>query len=566
MIRVNARFWSLALATMLLVGCFPSIGGGGSDRGLEIKFLAGSALDDFCTRAAEQFNRQQPQLDDGQPFYLSCEALGSGDVVSTLTNLAEQLQQGTLQADSPEFPTLVSVDGGIYHAQLIYEMEQIFPGQNYIPSLTDAPLLAFSPMVLMAEAEIARGLRKVDNPFAAIARAENHKQIDPSSPDFPVSFVHTAPTRSNSGLQTLVVQFAAVSGKRPENLTIADIQQYRDQVREIQSKITRYGVSTSSLAKDMVNNGPYWASVGSVYESLVIRANTENTRNTRYEAVYPAATFTSNMRAILPDAPWVSDTERAAAEQVIEYLRSPQAQQIAVDLGLRPGVPGIELGDKFSDRFGVDPNPQYDSYRPPQADVVAAAIESWQQYAKKPSQVAIIVDTSGSMEGRKIASVQSTLQTYIESLGPKEEIALISFSSEIQTPILVDGSEQGRARGLQYVANLNAEGGTRLYDASLFARNWLQEKYRNDAINAVLILTDGQDSGSNISLQQLEQQLQASGYTSDREIAFFTIGYGREGDFDPAVLQQIAEVNGGYYRKGDPETIPRVLSDLQLEF
>ena len=67
----------------------------------------------------------------------------------------------------------------------------------------------------------------------------------------PIHYVHTAPTRSNSGLQTLVAQFASVANKRPEQLTIADVQQYQPQIQKIQRKVTRYGVSTNSLARNL---------------------------------------------------------------------------------------------------------------------------------------------------------------------------------------------------------------------------------------------------------------------------------------------------------------------------
>ncbi|MBC6418965.1 MAG: Mg-chelatase subunit ChlD, partial [Prochloron sp. SP5CPC1] len=59
---------------------------------------------------------------------------------------------------------------------------------------------------------------------------------------------------------------------------------------------------------------------------------------------------------------------------------------------------------------------------------------------------------------------------------------------------------------------------------------------------------------------------QASGFASDERIAFFTIGYGEVGEFNPQVLEQIAASNGGYYRQGDPATIFTLMSDLQLEF
>lgn len=537
-----------------------------NQQGFEVKFLAGSNLETFCDRAAQRFNQQNPTLDTGERFYLTCDTKGSGDVVSEVVSLAEQLNQGTVSASDPQFPSLISVDGEIYHAQLQYRIEQIFPGQNYIPSIPDAPLIANSPMVFMTTAELAEGLRQQEDLFKTLVTADNHQQLGGNSPSLPINFVHTAPTRSNSGLQTLVAEFASVSGKPPEQMTVADVQQYQEQVRQIERKIARYGTSTGSLARDMVENGIFWASIASVYESLVIEANSNSNNPTRYEAVYPKATFTSNLRAILPQAPWVNEQEQVAAEAIIEFLRSPEIQAIATDLGLRPGVPGVSLGNKFSQQYGVDPNATYESLRPPSPEVVEAMLQSWREYAKKPSQVVVVVDSSGSMAGSKLPAVQSTLRTYIEGLGPKEKIALIDFDSRLREPITVDGTPAGKQRGMQFIAQLEAEGGTRLYDAALKARNWLQNNYQQDAINAVLILTDGEDSDSQISLNALTKQLEQNSFSSDRRIAFFTIGYGQEGEFNPQILQQLANLNGGYYRKGDPQTIAQVMSDLQLEF
>ncbi|MDE5081833.1 MAG: VWA domain-containing protein [Trichodesmium sp. St18_bin1] len=536
-----------------------------SSSGVEVKFLVGSALEKFCNQAATKLDQQQPLLDNGTPFSLKCEAKGSGDVVTEIVSLSQNLKSGAIQPESPEFPVLISLDGEIYHSQLLYKINQVYPGQNYIPQITDAPLLANSPMVFMASQEVASGLQKQSNIYQALVNSKTYRDLDSSSSNLPIHYVHTAPTRSNSGLQTLVAQFASVANKRPEQLTIADVQQYQPQIQKIQRKVTRYGVSTNSLARNMVKNGPFWASIASVYESSVIEANTANAQTT-YQAIYPKSTFTSNMRAILPTAPWVSEEEKEAAEKVIDYLRSPATQKNLADLGLRPGIPGVPLGGKFSPEYGVDPNAKYDSLRAPQPEVVDAMIKSWQQFAKKPSQVVLVVDSSGSMKGDKLPAVQNTLRYYIEGLGPKEKIALIDFDSQIRTPVWVDGSAEGRDRGIQFISGLRPDGGTRLYDAALNARNLLQQNLRTDAINAVVVLTDGQDSNSRISLQELSNNLKQSGFNSDKRIAFFTIGYGQKGEFDAQVLKQIADQNGGYYRQGNPETIVNLMSNLQTEF
>ncbi|MEM9003775.1 MAG: VWA domain-containing protein [Cyanobacteria bacterium P01_F01_bin.86] len=535
--------------------------------GFELNILVGSALHDFCEEAAEQFNAQSPQLETGESFYVACDAAGSGDVVNQVLTHAQQLQSGTVSADTEGLPTLISVDGEIYHGQLLYQMEQLFPGQGYVPQITDAPLLAYSPMVFMTREDLAPGVASVDDLFVALTTAETHKDLDASSPAQAIHYVHTAPTRSNSGLQTLVAQFASVANKRPEDLTDEDVTTHQTDIQKIQEKITRYGVSTSSLAKSMAQNGPFWASVGSVYESSVIAINSHlEPGQPRYQAVYPKSTFTSNMRGILLNTPWVDDQEKAAAEQFLDYLQQPDSQALATELGLRPGTPGVALSNKFNPDFGVDPEASYDSYRPPEPAVVEAMLAAWSNFAKKPSLVVIVVDSSGSMRGNKLPAVQNTLQTYINTLGPNDQVALIEFDDTIRVPVRVDGTPEGQEQGLAFINSLKADDGTRLYDASLVARDWLRENRRENAINAVLVLTDGEDSGSELPFDNLLTSLQESDFSTDERIAFFTVGYGDEGDFNPDVLNSIAEQTGGYYAKGDPDTIARLMQNIQLEF
>ncbi|MDJ0695436.1 VWA domain-containing protein [Mastigocoleus sp. MO_188.B34] len=568
--HLSINFFTIVLSVFLLTACTTEESNNyAADNfpGLKIKLLVGSALGEFCQEATQKFNDTRPELSNGTKFKVYCEAEGSGDVVTKVVGLATKLKNGVLQADAEEFPTIVSVDGEIYQNQLIYRVNKLFPGQKYIPEITDSPMLANSPMVFMARSDIAKGLQKVNNQFQSLAKAKTHQDIHSSSPSSKVHYVHTAPTRSNSGLQALVAQFAAVSGKSPEKMTVADVQKYQPQVKKIQSKITRYGSSTSSLAKAMVKNGPSWASVGSVYESSVISANSNlQPGKNRYQAVYPKSTFTSNMRAIVPNAPWVSADEKAAAEQVIEYFRSPEIQEIATNLGLRPGIPGVALGAKFSPEFGVRAQAKYDSLGPPKPSVVEAMLNSWQKTAKKPSLVAVVIDSSASMLGNKLPAVQNTLQTYTSNLGPKEKIALIDFDSAVRRPVIVDASQKGQEKALQFIGSLKADGGTALYDAAIYARNWLQQNLRSDTINAVLVLTDGEDSESKISLQDLEKELKSSGFNSEKRITFLTVGYGEDGEFNSDVLQRIAQLNGGYYSQGDPETISSLMRDLQLEF
>lgn len=538
-----------------------------SGTAIPVKLVVGSALGSFCSGAVERFNATRATLADGSLIQASCEAQGSGDLVTNLISLVDLLKTGGIRAEDERFPTLFSLDGDIYHAQLVYQVEQRFPGQAYIPGPTDAPLVASSPMVFMTQADLAASLKGQADLFKAIPTAKSHRDLDPTAPAIPINYVHSAPTRSNSGLQTLVAQFASIAGKRPDELTLEDVKAAEPGVSAIQARVVRYGVSTNALARSMAQNGPFWASVGSVYESSVISANANlQPGQQRLVAVYPRATFNSTMRLILAGGPWISGPEREAAKKVSDYLLTQEMQQQVAEQGLRPGVPGVPLGAKFSSESGVETQPAFDSFRPPRPEVVDAMLKSWLEVTKKPSQVVLVVDSSGSMRGDKLPAVQQTLQLYLSRIGPKETVALIDFDNVIRPAVVVEGPKDVPSIGLSFVSSLEARGETRLYDATLEARNWLQTHYREGAINAVVVLTDGEDSGSQVSLDALGAELQKTGFKSDNRIGFFTVGYGNDGEFNADALKRIAELNGGYYSKGEPQTIGKLMADLQTEF
>jgi Ca-activated chloride channel family protein len=559
-----ARLMVGALAPLALLSLLASCGHPFGPS-LEITMLVGSALGEFCKESAAAIERDPPRLADGTRVLLRCRASGSGDVVSEMESHARAVLQGGGRADNPAIPTLVSVDGEIYQELLRHRLQAIAPGRSLIPPSADAPALATSPMVLMTTPALVKGLQR-PQPFLALARADNHKQLDSASPPQPIRFVQTAPTRSNSGLQTLVAMVAEVSGKRPEQLTLADVKAHAADVAAIQKHVTRYGSSTDELARTMQRNGVFWASVASVYESSVVAAN--GRREPGQEAlvaVYPRATYTSTMRAILPTAPWVSAQERQAALLLIERLQQPALQRLAADQGLRPANPAVPM-DRITAAYGADPKAVYDSLRAPSPEVVEAIITSWRDQVKKPSRVALVVDSSGSMNGDKLPSAQRSLQAYLAQTGPRDVLGLIDFDSSVRVPVVVRGGRADEAKAMTFVSGLRAEGGTSLYDAVEAGRNWLRRTRKPGEILAVVVLTDGNDSGSKLSLQGLEAVLRRSGFTSDDRIGVFTIGYGRSGDYDADALRRIAESNGGVFVEGTPDSILKRMEQLQLAF
>ncbi len=119
-------------------------------------------------------------------------------------------------------------------------------------------------------------------------------------------------------------------------------------------------------------------------------------------ALYPKeGTFWHEHPFAIVNADRVSDKQRSAAKVFTEYVRSEEVQRKVLEAGFRPVNPDVPLGYPIALELGVDPDQPVNVLTVPDADVIAAVQASW-QYVKKPGNVFIVMDTSGSMEGDKI--------------------------------------------------------------------------------------------------------------------------------------------------------------------
>jgi Ca-activated chloride channel family protein len=112
------------------------------------------------------------------------------------------------------------------------------------------------------------------------------------------------------------------------------------------------------------------------------------------------------------------------------------------------------------------------------------------------------------------------------------------------------------------LGSLIASEGTALYDAILEAKKHCDKVPNPAMISAVVVLSDGADSGSRTSLQSLLQSLQADAETGGLRV--FTIGYGKDAKGD--VLEQISKATRAKYFKGTPENIESVFRQISTFF
>ena len=224
-------------------------------------------------------------------------------------------------------------------------------------------------------------------------------------------FGHTHPGFSNSGLVSVIAEAYAGAGKQ-RGLALEDLHEaaVAEFMQHVESSIIHYGSSTGFFAERMFERGPSYLSAAVLYENLIVEQERKRLAGESSQipvvAIYPKeGTFWTNNPYILLNAPWVTEAEKEAAQKFEAFLLDESQQEQAIALGFRSADPAIPLTDPLNAAHGVAPDQPQTILEIPSADVVQEVSSAWRQ-VKRPVDLILVVDTSGSMGGDKIAAVR----------------------------------------------------------------------------------------------------------------------------------------------------------------
>jgi Ca-activated chloride channel family protein len=132
---------------------------------------------------------------------------------------------------------------------------------------------------------------------------------------------------------------------------------------------------------------------------------------------------------------------------------------------------------------------------------------------------------------------------------------------ELQPVARMDAAHRSALK--QSLHDLTVDGGTGLYDTTSDAFDTIKAGATPDAIQAVVVLTDGMNERTGgIDLETLLGRLQNR---SGEPVRVFTVAYGA--DADKAVLQKIAQAtDAAEYDSADPNSIQEVLTEVVSNF
>jgi Ca-activated chloride channel homolog len=152
-----------------------------------------------------------------------------------------------------------------------------------------------------------------------------------------------------------------------------------------------------------------------------------------------------------------------------------------------------------------------------------------------PVSLGIVLDTSGSMAGKKMDAARAALRRFVyDLLKPGDEMFLYRFDSR---PILVEGWTEDRARLMRGLGSVLPAGGTALYDAVADAVPLAGEGSRRK--KALVVISDGNDTNSELDVDGLQPLIRES------EVMVYAIGIDASASFGLTRPGQRIELPGG---------------------
>ncbi len=302
----------------------------------EVSFLYSTEKKEWVEAAAAAFQKEHPEIKLtllGRGSLESAQAILDGREKPTIWSPADSAVLRLLESDWATDPSR----GPLFAAD----------GEGAPQSLVTTPL------VFVVWEDRAQVLQKA-NEGRAVSWKTIHKAVA-SDQGWPaiggkadwgfVKLGHTDPTRSNSGLQALLLATMEYYNKR-SGLTVGDLldPKYQEWMRQLEKGVTRFETSTGTFMTDMVRFGPSKYDIAVVYENLAISqiANAQG-RWGNLKVYYPALTLWSDHPAAVLQGEWVTPKQKEAALEWLRYLRSRPVQERALAFGFRPADPSVPL-------------------------------------------------------------------------------------------------------------------------------------------------------------------------------------------------------------------------------
>ena len=351
------------------------------------------------------------------------------------------------------------------------------------------------------------------------------------------TFGMTNPQASNSGFSALV-SVATALADTGDAISPTDLERVGPQLKELFEAQSMVSGSSGWLAETFVNDSSRGDGIIN-YEATLHQLKAQGVP---IEVVVPADGVIS---ADYPLSALANPAHADARGRVEELSRWLLEHQEDIAQTYRRPVTGVDnVPVEIANQHVIElPFPANEG-------VVDELLYAYDNSYRKPGRTTFVLDTSGSMEGQRLASLKSIMHSLIDgsastltgdvSLRDRETVTLQAFDFAPHEPLTVRFSREdpkSAEKLSDFVDGLQAEGGTAVYETLLKA---LRNTDPNGGIPSIVLLSDGE---STVAPDYVEFKRQYEALPEQlRNVPVFVILYG---DANAIEMQALADLTGG---------------------
>jgi Ca-activated chloride channel family protein len=168
--------------------------------------------------------------------------------------------------------------------------------------------------------------------------------------------------------------------------------------------------------------------------------------------------------------------------------------------------------------------------------LIDTALSAAMAQVQVPLNLSLVLDKSGSMQGKKIANLREAAKLVVDRLGPQDTISIIAFSDR-KYVIAPSQPVTDKVELMRQIDRIRDGGGTAISGGMKLGLTELDKALAPDRVSRMLLLTDGQTFGDEEACKKLGAQ------AGSRGIVVNALGLGD--DWNEDLLDDVAEASGG---------------------
>lgn len=357
--------------------------------------------------------------------------------------------------------------------------------------------------------------------------------------DGKLTFGYANPYASSGALNLLYTLFWRAAGHHRDDrpLTVADLQspQVNSIFANLQKQISLTTLTYLDLKQIFIRDPQKLEVFFMEYQSYNTLRRLPGFEKTAY------VPFGVPHNSPLVGFDWNTPEQTEALRKFAEFATSTTMQDLAKNQG-------FEVTDYLKQgKFPPSTN----------GEVLKASQSFWKQRKDggKPVSLMVVIDTSGSMKGDRIAAVKDGLRLASKQINAGNKVGLITFSDAVHYLVPFSSFDKlQHQRLLAAVDSLQPDGSTAMYDGTMIGIAELVRERRKDPSGRfnLLLLTDG-EVNTGLRFDRVKEVMAQIG------IRFYPIAYG---EVNQKELEAIAALRESTVQSGNPQNVQSLLKEL----